>query len=112
MFINKLVTFLSHGEAMKHLLLPLCLFLAACDSPAPAMMGSTPNYVSIDGVDFTIRIQGTRAEAIRTNFMPNPSIGSVYPRALEAMEQVSGCRVIEDSLRGDVAVMRADLACG
>ena len=31
--------------------------------------------------------------------------------ALAAMEQVSGCRVVEDSLRGDQAVMRADLAC-
>lgn len=96
---------------MKKLLI-LPLFLAACDSPAPAMMRTQPQYVSIDGLDFTLRIRGTRAEAIRTNMMPNPSIGAVYPRALQAMEQASGCRVIEDSLRGDVAVMRADLDCG
>jgi len=88
------------------------LMLAACDSPAPAMMGAEATRVSIDGADFTIRIRGDRAEAIRTNMMPNPWIGSVYPRALQAMEQASGCRVIEDSLRGDVAVMRADLDCG
>ena len=88
------------------------LLLAACDSPAPAMMGQAPRYVTVDGIDFTIRVRGNRVEAIRTSMMPNPSIGRVYPRALNAMERASGCRVIEDSLRGDVAVMRADLDCG
>lgn len=97
---------------MKITPLPLLVMLAACDGPAPAMMGAEATQVSIDGVDFTIRLRETHAEAIRTNMMPNPSIGSVYPRALQAMEQASGCRVIEDSLRGDVAVMRADLDCG
>ena len=97
---------------MKNAVLPLILLLAACDGPAPAMMGADATRMSIDGVDFTIRIRGDRAEAIRTNMMSNPSIGSVYPRALQAMEEVSGCRVRQDSLRGDVAVMRADLDCG
>ncbi|MGI3185288.1 hypothetical protein [Nioella aestuarii] len=97
---------------MKKTVLLLILLLAACDSPAPAMMGADATRVTIDGVDFTIRIRGDRAEAIRTNMMPNPSIGSIYPRALQAMEGVSDCSVIEGSLRGDVAVMRADLDCG
>jgi hypothetical protein len=90
----------------------LLVLLAACDSPAPAMMGTDSTRITIDAVEFSIRIRGDRAEAIRTNMMPNPSIGAVYPRAVQAMEEVSGCRVIEDSLRGDVAVMRADLDCG
>lgn len=99
---------------MKHALLPLLLMplLTACDSPAPAMMGADATRISIENVDFTVRIRGTRAEAIRTNMMPNPSIGAIYPRALQAIEQASGCTVIEHSLRGDVAVMRADLDCG
>lgn len=99
---------------MKPLVVPalFLLLLAACDSPAPAMLGADATHLSIDGVEFTVRIRGDRAEAIRTNMMPNPSIGSVYPRALRAMEQASGCRVVEDSLRGDVAVMRAGLDCG
>jgi len=96
---------------MKHALLPLLVMLIACDSPAPAMMGADATQMTIDGVTFTIRIRGDRAEAIRTNMMPNPSIGAIYPRALQAMEQASGCSVIEDSPRGDVAVMRADLDC-
>ena len=96
---------------MKMSIVTLLLLLAACDSPAPAMMGADATRITIEGIDFTIRVRGERVEAIRTNMMPNPSIGTVYPRALQAMEQASGCRVIEDSLRGDVAVMRADLDC-
>jgi len=97
---------------MKHLLPALLLLVTACDSPAPAMMGETPRYVTVNGIDFSVRVRCRRVEAIRATTMPNPSIGRVYPRALQAMEQASGCRVLEDSLRGDVAVMRADLDCG
>ena len=95
---------------MKYLLV-LPLLLAACASPAPAMMGAEPTQVRIDNTDFTVRIRGNRAEAIRTNMRAFPTIGEIYPRARAAMEQASGCQVIEDSLRGDQSVMRADLAC-
>ena len=97
---------------MTRMLAFLVALLAACDSPAPAMMGAEAHDVVVDGVAFTVRQRDTRVEAIRRTTMVNPSIGEVYPRALMAMEQVSGCRVIEASLRGDVAVMRADLDCG
>ena len=96
---------------MRYRLFLLPLFLAACNSPAPAMMGAEVEMVTIDDVTFAVRVRGNRAEAIRTNMMAFPGIGAVYPRAIAAMEQVSGCRVVEDSLRGDQAVMRADLAC-
>jgi hypothetical protein len=96
---------------MTRTLLLLVALLSACDSPAPAMMGAEAGDIVVDGVAFTVRQRDTRAEAIRRTMMPNPSIGTVYPRALRAMQEVTGCRVIEDSLRGDVAVMRADLDC-
>jgi hypothetical protein len=96
---------------MTRTLLLLVVLLSACDSPAPAMMGAEAQDIVVDGVAFTVRQRDTRAEAIRRTMMPNPSIGTVYPRALRAMQEVTGCRVIEDSLRGDVAVMRADLDC-
>lgn len=99
---------------MRNLLIPAFTFLltlAACDSPSPAMMGITPTYVTVDGAEFSVRRNGTRAEAIRTNAMPFPSIGAIVHRAGEAMEQATGCTVITDSLRGDQSVMRADLIC-
>jgi hypothetical protein len=89
----------------------LPLLPAACASRAPAMMGVEAAQVTIAIATFTVRVRGNRAEAIRTNMMAFPTIGEVYPSASAAMEQASGCRVIEDSLRGDQAVMRADLAC-
>ena len=95
---------------MKYLLF-LPVILAACASPAPAMMGAEATQVTIDTATFTVRIRGNRAEAIRTNMMAFPTIGQIYPRAREAMEQASGCQVVEDTLRGDQAVMRADLTC-
>ncbi len=95
---------------MKYLV-PILLLLSACDSPAPAMMGAEATQVTIDTTTFTVRIRDNRAEAIRTNMMAFPTIGEVYPRARAAMEQASGCTVIEDTLRGDQAVMRADLRC-
>lgn len=89
----------------------LILTFAACDSPSPAMMGIEPIYVTVDGAEFSVRRNGSRAEAIRTNAMPFPSIGSIVIRAGEAMEQATGCSVDPDSLRGDQNVMRADLIC-
>ncbi len=75
------------------------------------MMGADATRLSVGGADFTVRVNGTRAEAIRTNIMAVPSIGAISIRAVSAMEQASGCRVVPDSLRGDQAVMRADLDC-
>lgn len=92
------------------LLLPL-VCLAACDSPSPAMMGIPPTFVAVDGAEFSVRRNGTRAEAIRTNAMPFPSIGAIVHRAGQAMEQATGCTVDTDTLRGDQNVMRADLIC-
>ncbi|MBY4894434.1 hypothetical protein KUL25_16885 [Rhodobacteraceae bacterium N5(2021)] len=96
---------------MRFLVFPLTLLLVACDSPSPAMMGITPTYVTVDGADFSVRRNGNRAEAIRTNATPFPSIGAIVHRAGNAMEQATGCAVITDTLRGDQNVMRADLIC-
>lgn len=97
---------------MRILILTAFAFaLTACDSPSPAMMGITPTYVTVDGADFSVRQNGNRAEAIRTNAMPFPSIGAIVIRSGQAMEQATGCAVNPDTLRGDQNVMRADLIC-
>jgi hypothetical protein len=86
--------------------------MVSCDSPSPAMMGTEAQRIDVDGATFSVRVRGTRAEAIRLNPMPMPSIGAVIQRAGRAMELASGCRVIGDSIRGDPALLRADLDCG
>ncbi len=87
------------------------LALAACDSPSPAMMGQEATRVVVDGIEFSVRRNGSRAEAIRLNAMARPSIGAIVSRVEQAMEQATGCDVVTDSLRGDQNVMRADLIC-
>jgi len=103
---------------MFHVRMPFCLApvvtaisLSACDSPSPAMMGIPQQRIVVDGAEFSVRVRGERAEAIRTNPMPLPSIGAIVARAETAMERASGCRVLTDTLRGDQSVMRADLDC-
>lgn len=93
------------------LTLTLILTVVACDGPSPAMMGIAPSYVTVDGAEFSVRRNGLRAEAIRTNAMPFPSIRAIVIRAGEAMEQATGCAADVDSLRGDQNVTRADLIC-
>jgi hypothetical protein len=96
---------------IRHLVLLAALALAACDSPSPAMMGQDAVRVTVDGAEFSVRRRGNRAEAIRTNMMTFPSIGAIVHRAEQAIEEATGCDVVTDSLRGDQAVMRADLVC-
>lgn len=108
---NGLLTMSRECCGMRFLIPLSVLILVACDSPSPAMMGIPPTLVTVDGADFSVRRNGLRVEAIRTNAMPFPSIGAIVARAGQAMEQATGCTVIQDSLRGDQNVMRADVIC-
>ncbi|HID68480.1 MAG TPA: hypothetical protein EYP31_09560 [Roseibacterium sp.] len=88
------------ASRMRLLTLALLIFpLAACDSPSPAMMGQEATRVVVDGAEFSVRQNGNRAEAIRTNTMAFPAIGAIVIRAEQAMEQATGCEVDTDTLR-------------
>ena len=96
---------------MRYALPFILASLAACNSPSPAMMGQAETRVVVDGAEFAVRQRDPRAEAIRLNFIANPSIGMVLSRAEQAMEQATGCDVLTDTLRGELNVMRAELSC-
>jgi hypothetical protein len=59
---------------------------------------------------FDVRVDGLWAQAIRLTPEWAPRPAAVIPRAVAAMEGVSGCRVAR--LGGDQAVMVAQLDCG
>lgn len=86
--------------------------LAACTSPHPAFMGVEMQVIEVQGSTFQVRIKGEVAEAIRTNFEFVPKIGDTFPKAQQAMEIASGCKVVPNSMKGDPALMRAKLKCG
>lgn len=92
-------------------LLPLLLAAAACDSPSPGFARAPALPVEVEGSRFTVRVQEGEAEAIRLSREWAPTLGSVAPRAVAAIERASGCRVRPGTLTGDAAVVRAALDC-
>ena len=84
--------------------------LAGCDTPGPGFRGVTPVRMTVGQSSFDIRVDGNRAEAIRLNREWAPRLESVAPRAVAAIEKVSGCEV--KKLDGDAALMVARLKCG
>ena len=86
--------------------------LAACDSPHPAFMGVEAQKVTVQGSVFKVRVKGDRAQVIRTNFEFVPKIGEIFPKAAAAIEIASGCKVVPNSMKGDPALMTAQLKCG
>ena len=88
----------------------LLVTLAGCDTASPAFRGIEPVRITVGKSVFAIRVKENRAEAIRLNPEWAPRIDAVAPRAVAAIEKVSGCEVIR--LDGDQALMVARLKCG
>lgn len=86
------------------------LALPGCNMPGPAFRGIDPVRVTVGKSTFDVRVDGLRAQAIRLNMEWAPGRDAVAPRAVAAIEQVSGCSV--SRLDGDQAVIVAGLDCG
>lgn len=86
------------------------VYLAACNTPGLGFGGIAPVRITVQGSVFDVRIDGSRAEAIRINTQWAPRLEVVAPQGVAAIEKVSGCRVRK--LDGDAAQMTARLDCG
>ncbi|MDU8927554.1 hypothetical protein RXV86_09175 [Alisedimentitalea sp. MJ-SS2] len=96
---------------MKRLVcLVFAVALAACNTPSPGFRGVEPVRITIGQSTFDVRVDGNRAEAIRLNREWAPRLEAVAPRAVAAIEKVSGCSVAK--LGGDQALIEARLKCG
>jgi hypothetical protein len=85
------------------------VLLAGCNTPSPAFRGVAPVRVTVGKSVFDVRVKGNRAEAIRLNHEWAPRLEAVAPRAVTAIEQVSGCTVYRTG--GDAALILARLKC-
>ncbi len=83
---------------------------AGCNTPGPAFRGIDPVRISVGKSTFDVRVDGTRAQAIRLNPEWAPRREAVAPRAVAAIEKVSGCTAAR--LDGDQVVIVARLDCG
>ena len=90
-------------------LMIFCTALAACNTPSIGFRGIDPVTLTVEGSTFDVRMNGTVAEAIRTNMQYAPRMGPIGGRASVAIEQVSGCKV--KRFGGDQAVIVAELDC-
>ena len=95
---------------MRMLVVTFLLVLAGCNTAGPHFRGLPATRVYVDGSLFDVRVRGDLAEAMRVNPQYAPRFGPIQGRAAFAMEQVSGCDVVE--VRGDQALATGILSCG
>lgn len=77
--------------------------------PSPGFRGVAPTRVTVEGSTFDVRVQDSKAEAMRMNMQYAPRFGVMQSRAALAMEQVSGCKV--STVTGDQALAFGKLKC-
>lgn len=90
-------------------LLCLTLFLAACNTGSPTFWGVDPISREVDGSKFLIRLDGDKAEVIRTNpeWLPDPD--ETATKAAFAVQTLTGCEAAW--VAGDAAKMLIGLSC-
>jgi len=92
-------------------LIGLVAGVAACDSPSPGFMGMPNKVVSVDGSRFSVYYSLYQAQAIRTNPQWRARRGEMMIKGAKAIMIASGCEVVEKSLQGDAALIKADIKC-
>ena len=98
------------SRAPVALLLPL--LFAACASPSPQMMRGERFETEVAGARFTLYRKGDAVEIYRTSPEMLPRLSEVMAKAEIAFARTTGCRVKSGSLKGDAALMIAQLDCG
>lgn len=91
-------------------LIPILLFLIACNVPGPYFRGLPATTVEVSGSVFEVRLRDRLGEAIRSNPQYAPRFGPIAGKAKVAIERASGCEVTE--MRGDQAQAIGVLDCG
>ncbi len=92
-------------------LLGLLLLLAACDSPAPAFIGAERAEVTRNGRTYVVYLKGQMVEVIRMGYARRGEHAAIRADMIEVIPQVTGCRLVESTLRGDSGEMRGRVNC-
>lgn len=96
---------------MRIFLTVFLVLFSGCSTPSVRVMGGAKGTADVGPYTFVVRYKGTRAEAYRTNKMLRPKAREVFAAGAAAIEQVSGCHAVRNSVRGDVAIIEADILC-
>ncbi len=89
------------------------MLVAGCDSPSPGFLGGSVQEVVVDESRFRVFMQhgGNEIEAHRVSVEPLPSLVLTLDKAYRAIEQATGCQIVDGSLRGDQAIILAEVDC-
>lgn len=93
--------------------LPLLLLaLAGCGAqPTPAMLGAERLEASRGGHDYVLFRKGNRVEVIRLGHARSGEHAAIRETMHALIPEVTGCRPVEASLRGDSGELRGRIAC-
>lgn len=95
---------------MKRLVLALCL--AGCGAqPAPEFFAAKRADVVRDGRSYTVFHTSKRVEVIRLGYAPRGAHQAIRATMIGLIPEVTGCKLVESTLRGDSGEMRGSIRC-
>jgi len=90
----------------------LALFLASCGAqPAPEFFAADRAEVTRDGRDYVIYRKGNRVEVIRLGWANPGEHRAIRETMIALIPEVTGCRLVDQSLQGDSGEMRGSIRC-
>jgi hypothetical protein len=98
-------------KPMRRLTILATLMLAACDSPAPQMIGAVETKVTRGGHDYAVYVRDGFVEVIRFGYARRAEQAAVREQMVALIPEVTGCIADPRSLQGDSGEMRARLRC-
>jgi hypothetical protein len=87
------------------------LGVPGCDSPSPGFARYPQKTVTVEGSRFSVHYSPYKAQAIRTNPEWGARQGAMLVKGAKAIMMASGCEVLPATLRGDAALVKADIKC-
>lgn len=98
---------------MTRILIPfLNLCLMSCGAqPTPLMFGADRTDVVRDGRNYTVFQKGNKVEVIRLGYARRGEHQAIRATMIDLIPEVTGCTLIEHSLKGDSGEMRGSLRC-
>jgi hypothetical protein len=90
----------------------ICSTLCGCGAqPAPEFFGADRADVTRDGHSYTVFHTDKRVEVIRLGYAPAGAHQAIRATMIALIPEVTGCKLVESTLRGDSGEMRGSLRC-
>lgn len=97
---------------MKQILLPIAFALTGCGAqPAPEFFAAKRTDVTREGRSYTVFHTDKRVEVIRHGYAPRGDHQAIRETMIGLVPEVTGCKLVESTLRGDSGEMRGSIRC-